>query len=163
MTTKTWKVVLVFVGVFAAGVVTGAAWSWRFGGPGREERPRWAGPGFGGRILERMSEELELTAEQKAELEPIIQRSEEELQMLRRGQLQEVSKIMDRVHGEVAAVLTPDQRTKLEEMRERFRQRAEKMRGEFRREWRGGKGFGDGPPDLGPAPPLPPPEREKTK
>ena len=166
MTTKTWKVVLVFAGVFAAGVVTGATWSWRFGRPGPEERPRWAGPGFGNRMMERMREDLNLTDEQKARLEPIVQRSDEELQTLRRGQLQEVAQIMDRVHAEVAAVLTPDQRTKLEEMRERFRQRAERMRREFR-EHREGRGFGEGhpgfgpPPELEPPPPLPPPPRER--
>jgi Spy/CpxP family protein refolding chaperone len=138
---KPWKVILVFLGVFVAGGLCGAALGIRF----------FHGPPPGARgpvrldIMERLDKGLKLTSEQKEKIKPIVQRTQEETQRLRRENVRELAAVMDRMHTEVAAELTPEQRTKLEDMRKRFRERAERVRGFFH--------------DRQPPPPPPPDDK----
>jgi Spy/CpxP family protein refolding chaperone len=141
---KPWKVILMFLGVFIAGGLCGAALGIRF----------FHGPPPGGRnpvrvdIMDRLDKGLKLTPEQKEKIKPIVQRTQEETQRLRRENVRELAAVMDRMHTEVAAELTPEQRVKLEEMRKRFRERAERVRGFFH--------------DRQLPPPPPPPDDKTT-
>lgn len=85
------------------------------------------GPGGGrGQNLERLSEELGLTADQKAKLGPIMKGQMEQMQALRKDESlsQEQRREKGRALREenqkaIAAILTPEQAKKFAEMRER--------------------------------------------
>jgi len=89
------------------------------GGPG--------GPGGGNRPnLDRLAEELGLTADQKAKLGPIMKHQQEQMQALRKDESlsQEQRREKGRALREenqkaIAAVLTPEQAKKFAELRER--------------------------------------------
>ena len=125
---KPWKVVLVFVGVFLAGAICGGPLAMRFFRPGRPEERAASRP----QILQRLVDDLKLSEEQKAKIQPIVQRTLQETQRLRRENVKAIAAVMEQMHGEVAAELTPEQRVKQDEMRKRFRERAERVRSEFR-------------------------------
>lgn len=149
---------LAFTGVFLAGMLAGGAMTMRLD----HRPPRFGGrlpppPNFLPRIMERLTEQLELTPAQQAKIEPMIAQAQTDFQQLRRAHVKDVSQLIDRMHGEVAALLTPEQQVKLAKMREEFRARAERMRREFR-----GGGEPPGPPGMGFGlePPGPPPGDE---
>jgi len=125
---KPWKVVLAFVGVFVAGGLCGSALSLRL----------LRGFHLGGRppvrlnIMGRLEKSLNLTEAQKEKIRPIVQRTQQETQRLRRENVRDLAAVMDRMHADLKAELTPEQGVKLEEMRKRFRERAERVRGQFR-------------------------------
>lgn len=133
---KPWKVILVFVGLFLAGALCGSALTMRIL---KGSRPDGRQPARFD-MMERLEKGLKLTDEQKEKIRPIVRRSQEETQRLRRENVREIAAAMDRMHNDIAAELTPEQRAKLEDMRKRFRERAEHVRGMLR----------DGPP---PSPP----------
>ena len=145
---KPWKVVLAFSGVFLAGVLAGGAITMRL-----EHRPRFSGrlpppPEFLPKMMERLTDRLELTGEQAAKIRPIIAQAQTDFQQLRRQHVKDVAQVMERMHNDVAALLTPEQKVKLDQMRQEFRARAERMRREFR-------GANPPPPDDGAPPPGP--------
>ena len=122
------KVILIFTGVFVAGAVCGGPLVGRFL---RSDRPEWR-RGLRPQVLERLEEDLGLTAAQKEKVRPVVMRAQEEMQRLRRENVRNLAVVMDRMHTEISAELSPEQRVKLEDMRKRFRERAERVRGEFR-------------------------------
>ncbi|MDB6128624.1 MAG: hypothetical protein JWM35_2520 [Verrucomicrobia bacterium] len=130
---KPWKVVLAFLGVFVAGILSGAMLGVRFG---RHLMPpanhASAGQNFGPQIMKRLEDQLELTPDQAKQIQPIVERAQVEVQRLRKENVREVTKAMDQMHTEVSALLTPEQRVKLEELRKKFRERSERLRREFR-------------------------------
>jgi len=184
---KPWKVILVFVGVFLAGIVCGVGIGpqvWRLWHPrppslGPGER---ASPGLPGAVrasmLDRLSKQLELTAEQKQKIEPLVKKLEADTKQMRREGLQKFRTAMEKFDAEMTAILTPEQKAKFDESRKKQRERMEKMRAEFRERgpkpgepgpgpMPGGPEHPDmehGPMDHGPGdlPPLPPPD-EKEK
>jgi Spy/CpxP family protein refolding chaperone len=104
---------------------------------------------------QRLAGRLELSDEQKAKIRPILAQAQTDFQQLRRQHVRDVAQMMDRVHGEVAALLTPSQKVKLDELRQEFRARADRMRREFR--------GGNPPPDGDGPPPDQPPEPADAK
>lgn len=93
--------------------------------PAHERGP--GGPGGGARPnLERLAEELGLTADQKAKLGPIMKHQQEQMQALRKDE--SLSQEQRREKGRalrkenqraIAAVLTPEQAKKFADLRER--------------------------------------------
>ena len=133
-----WKVILVFVGVFLAGAICGGPVAMRFMGP---PRPGGRPGGMRPQVMERLERELKLTDAQKEKVRPVVLRAQGETEQMRRENIRNIAAVMDRMHAEIAAELTPAQRIKLEEMRKRFRERAERVRREFREP-------PDGPPPV---------------
>jgi Spy/CpxP family protein refolding chaperone len=148
---KPWKLILLLVGIFLAGGVTGAFGWIRFGHGMFARRPgpdQWAP-----QHLKRLAERLDLTPAQEDLLRPIIKRNMDELNRLRATSMAETKTIFERMEREVAEQLTPEQRTKLEQMNKEFRERARKFGGD-RPGGHGhppdeppGKPPGDSPPD----------------
>ncbi|MEO7600546.1 MAG: hypothetical protein ABIV50_16555 [Opitutus sp.] len=122
------KVILILVGVFIAGAVCGGPIALRFMRPPRPEWNRGARP----QVMDRLTKDLQLTEAQTEKIRPIVSRAQEEMQHFRRESIRNIATVMDRMHTDVAAELTPEQRLKLEETRKRFRDRAERVRNEFR-------------------------------
>jgi Spy/CpxP family protein refolding chaperone len=84
-----------------------------------------APPQFGPQLMRRFTEQLNLTREQRMKIRPIAARTEEELRRLRRDTQHQTEQVIERMQDEVAALLTPDQRGKFDELvfqaRERVR------------------------------------------
>lgn len=159
MTAQPWKLVLLLVGIFAAGCVAGGFVTMRY--VHSKIRERGAPEQWGPARLKLLSERLELSAEQVDRLKPIVRRDVEDLNRLRQQSFQETRRILERMERDIAAVLTPEQKRKFEELNKEMRERARKMfemrRGE-RREGREGRPPGGGKDDDGP---MPPPPHEK--
>jgi Spy/CpxP family protein refolding chaperone len=128
---KPWVVILAFLGVFAAGTVSGTLLGARYG---RQIFPRTrpSGGNYSQQLMQRFSEQLSLTADQAEKIRPIVERAQVENQRLRRENVQQMTKVMDEMHTQISEILTPEQRVKMEELRKRFRERSERLRREYR-------------------------------
>ena len=122
---KPWKVILAFAGVFVAGAIFGGALAPRWFGP---RRPMHRGQAFELHLMDRLTRELALTPEQQKKIAPIVSRAEAETRRLRRESVQSFRAVMEKANTEIAAELTPEQRTKMDEMQRRFRERLERFR-----------------------------------
>lgn len=104
--------------VFLAGVALGV-----FGTAHRVRRMMFEHhrPHLRGRMAEHLRRELRLTPEQFAQIEPIVERSADRLEQIRKETNQRVHDTIRDAHGEMLPYLTPDQRARLQEMAERHR------------------------------------------
>ncbi|HWA88225.1 MAG TPA: hypothetical protein VG710_18505 [Opitutus sp.] len=122
---KPWKVIVAFIGVFVAGGIFGAALTLRWAEHAhRGHRP--AIPEL--HMMDRLNSELSLTPDQQKRIAPIVSRAETETRRLRRESVQSFRAVMEQANVQIAAELTPEQRTKLDDMRKRFRERIERLR-----------------------------------
>ena len=125
MSTKPWKIIVLLVGIFLAGGVTGAFVMLRVGHDLVARRPRpeqWAP-----QQLKRLIDRLDLKPDQVELLRPIIHRNMEEISRLRSYSIQETRTIYERMEREISAQLTPEQRTKFEQLNKEMRERARKF------------------------------------
>ncbi|HVS51582.1 MAG TPA: hypothetical protein VHD62_04440 [Opitutaceae bacterium] len=121
---KPWKVVLAFVGIFIAGAVFGAFFSLGVGkellaqqppvGPKRlvAVPPSWQAP----QLLGRFTERLDLTADQRERIKPIVQRASEDYRRQWQANVRETGFILERLQNDIRKELTPEQQAKLEKM-----------------------------------------------
>lgn len=185
---KPWKVVLAFVGIFIAGAVFGAFFSLGVGkellalqppatGPKQSPPPRpslaavppsWQAP----QLLGRFTERLDLTAEQREHIKPIVQRASEDYRRQWQANVRETGFILERLQNDIRKELTPEQQAKLEKMEQRQREVQKGLGMPRGREGNRNKGVPGGgfdskmsPPANGePAnPPAPPPPRDEKK
>ena len=122
---KPWKLVLVLLGIFIAGSVTGAFVTLRFGRDWVTKRPgpdQWAP-----KHLKRLTEKLVLLPEQQEQLRPILLRNMEELGRARSECLSTTKAVFEQMEREVSAKLTPEQRIKYEKLNKEMRERAKKV------------------------------------
>lgn len=137
---KPWKVILAFTGIFIAGLLVGGLVTLRWGKNLGQRSPR--GEQFGAQMLQRLITQLELTPEQQAKVKPIIDQGSEELRQLRRTTQRTTAGVLERMQGEIAAVLTPEQKAKFDQQVSRQRERIrsfmeERARRQKEREERG--------------------------
>lgn len=122
MMTRSWRVLLIFLGVFVAGAVTGGFISLRLvkRAPDREDLAL--------RIMQRYSDRLHLTDEQRGVIEPHVERAVAEMHRARA----QAAETMQALEQAMAVVLTQEQRSMLEamqaEQRERWKRWMEKKR-----------------------------------
>ena len=148
---RNWKIILAFLGVFVAGAVFGGFVSLRVARQHFEKaRLRTPTPidQFSPQIMKRFSNRLDLTVEQKEKLWPIIRQAGEDLRKLRQSGDREAIAVAERMHEQVAEILTPEQQGKLEQMKRDMRERWQRERQ---------KRWGERPPSSN-RPPPPPPE-----
>ncbi len=95
-------------------------------GPNAAHERGPGGPGGGRPNLDRLAEELGLSAEQKAKLGPIMKHQQEQMQELRKDESLSQEQRRDKARAlreenqkAMAAILTPEQAKKFAEMRER--------------------------------------------
>jgi Spy/CpxP family protein refolding chaperone len=133
---KTWQVALATLAIFVSGLVTGGAavfglmhWvavhrpgvALQFIGRNQVQQ-------FGPQLMRSFEDKLELTDEQRAQIEPIVKRAAAQLGRERR-EVQLTSAIaIEKMQDEIAAVLTPEQRTKFEALIARQRERLQQFR-----------------------------------
>lgn len=161
---KPWQVCLVLIAIFAVGGISGGLVAYRVA---RRHMPL-PPEAWGARRFEHVAQVLKLTPEQKARIKPIVKRNIEEIDKLRRQSMHEIHGILERMETDIAAELTPDQRTQyehfLKERREARKQMLEPRGPHGEREWPHGPPPGEQkppPPDTGGQPPAPPAPGDK--
>jgi hypothetical protein len=118
-----WKVIIVLLGIFVAGGVTGGFITARYCKTKIMNRPvpeEWAP-----KTLKRISERLELTPEQQDQIRPIVRRSMEELNTVRNHSMAKTQTVVEGMQREISEKLTPEQRTKYDQFNRELREARE--------------------------------------
>lgn len=123
MMTRSWRVWLIFLGVFVAGAVAGGFVSLRL-----VKRAPDQPEDLALKIMQRYADRLHLTDDQRGVLEPHVERAAADMHRARA----QAAETMQALEQAVAGELTPEQRTILEamqaEQRERWKRWMEKKR-----------------------------------
>lgn len=96
--------------------------------------------------IEQMTENLNLTPEQKAKVQPIIDQATPQIENIRREAMQKTKAVMDNAMTQIRPMLTPDQQKKLDEAQQRGGGR-EGRGGRRGHHGQGGQGAQDDPGD----------------
>ena len=112
-----WKLILAFVLVFLAGVACG------FFGIVHAHYffARMDSESMAQHMKQRLRAELKLTSEQMQQISPIIDRAASQLKTKREETMRYVHEIFEQTHRDMQPFLTPEQRTRLEELEKRHR------------------------------------------
>jgi Spy/CpxP family protein refolding chaperone len=149
---KPWQVCLVLVAIFAAGGISGGLVAFQIA---RRHAPPPPGVWIARRI-ENVARELQLSPAQMERVQPIVKRNVEELTKLSRQSMHTVHEMLERMETEIGAELTPEQRTRYEQIlkeRREVRRRMQERHG-MRGEWE--RRSDDRPPLPPPKPAQPP-------
>jgi Spy/CpxP family protein refolding chaperone len=112
-----WKLILAFVLVFLAGAACGFFGAFHV-------PPFFARMDSGAmaqHMKQRLRAELKLTSEQMQQISPVIDRTASQLKTKREQTMRDVHEIFEQAHREMQPFLTPEQRTRLEEVEKRHR------------------------------------------
>jgi Spy/CpxP family protein refolding chaperone len=69
-----------------------------------------------GNMLEHMTETLNLTADQKAKVQPILDQAKPQIVAIRQEAMQKTKAVMDNVNSQMRPLLTPEQQQKLDKI-----------------------------------------------
>jgi Spy/CpxP family protein refolding chaperone len=112
-----WKLILAFALVFLAGVACGF-----FGTVhARYFFARMDSKSMTQHMKQRLRAELELTPQQMQQISPIIDHAASQLKTKREQTMHDVHEIFEQTHRDMQPFLTPEQRTKLEQLEKRHR------------------------------------------
>jgi hypothetical protein len=125
---KPWLLVLIFVGIFATGVVTGGFVSLRYARGVVQEKVTekfvmWRLKQFGG--------QLQLTKEQRERIRPILVKGGDQIRELQK----DVAAIRQQMDDDVKKELSETQRLKFDEIEERLRNEQKSQQEEKARAW----------------------------
>lgn len=149
---KPWKLIFLLVGIFAAGVVTGGfVVNMRFGRrpPLRPRMESWRDSD-----LKVLADRLGLSNDEVEKLKPVVKPFVDQMAKVRTNWINETRPILEQLEHAVAAVLTPEQKVRFDEMN---REQQERMK-RFMRD----RGQMRGPRDHGGDEPPPGPPPDKT-
>lgn len=124
---RTFKAIVVFAGVFLAGAIVGGVATWRVNRSLMQHRMARAEQRFVGQQLRRLSEDLNLSEVQAAAVKSILDRAGVDLRKHREETFNEARLILDRMHADIALLLTAEQKARLEELRKRQGERLKRM------------------------------------
>jgi hypothetical protein len=113
---------------------------------------------FTPQIFKRLSQRLDLTVEQKEKIRPIIRQADAEMRRLRLTGARDAIAVAENMHEQVAALLTPAQLKKLDDLKREMRERWARDR---QQRWGDRSGPG-GPPPPTPGERLTPALHEPT-
>jgi uncharacterized coiled-coil protein SlyX len=122
---KLWAGLIV---LFGAGILSGAAGSWFYHSYEREHRGERGPAAQHERLMNRLTHELSLTADQQADIEPIVMRAHVAILELRFAHQAEVEDILAQGMAELKRKLSAEQQTRLDGMYGRLQQRWQKSR-----------------------------------
>ena len=112
-----WKLILAFVLVFLAGVACGffstVLVHYFFTRMDSESMTQ--------HMKQRLRAELKLTPQQMQQISPIIDHAASQLKTKREQTMRDVHEIFEQTHHDMQPFLTPEQRTRLEELEKRHR------------------------------------------
>lgn len=118
---KPWKVILAFTGIFLAGILVGSLITLRVGKSFAQRLPM--GEQYGPKLMQRLVTQLDLTPEQQEKIKPIVEQAAEQLRELRRTTQRTSTTVLERMQGDIGAVLTPEQKAKFDEQVAQQRER----------------------------------------
>lgn len=95
-----------------------------------------------GSLLERATERLDLTPEQQAKIQPIIDQAKPQLETIHREAMEKTKAVMDNAMSQIRPMLTPEQEKKLDDAKNERRGGHEGRGG---RKGRHGQGADDEP------------------
>ena len=72
---------------------------------------------YGGNPLGHLTEKLDLTADQKAKVQPIIDQAKPQIVAIHQEAMQKAKAVMDNTMAQIRPLLTPEQVTKLDAMK----------------------------------------------
>jgi len=81
---------------------------------------------FGPQLMQRFINQIQPTPEQRQQIRPLVYQSAEELRRLRRDTAHSTELILEQLQDKIAALLTPDQRDRFEQMIQRSREAFQK-------------------------------------
>jgi Spy/CpxP family protein refolding chaperone len=134
---KTWQVILATIAIFLAGLVTGGATAFGLVRWSHNHRPQpmnsfapHAGQPqqFGPQLMRNIEKQLDLTDAQRAQIEPIVKRTAGQLGRQRREVQLTTALAIEKMQDEIAGLLTPDQKTKFDELIAKQREKFNEMR-----------------------------------
>jgi Spy/CpxP family protein refolding chaperone len=114
-----WKTIGYAAAIFVAGGISGGALgvyeakSKLFSPPGEREMAL--------HMRNRLRARLNLSPDQVAKIDPIIDNAASELRSIRAESWQRLNKVFEDSYAQVSAILTPEQRTRLDEMQKERR------------------------------------------
>lgn len=114
-----WKIIILLLGIFVAGGVTGGLVTLRIWKEKMGNRPvpeEWAP-----RHLKRLSDRLALTPAQQEQLRPVVRRNMEQLGRVRNTFVADTQTVVEAMQQEIAQMLTPEQRDKFAQMNREVR------------------------------------------
>jgi Spy/CpxP family protein refolding chaperone len=97
-----------FLTLAAAGLIV-------LGGFGVVQAQNPRGGGARGRGLERLTEGLNLTPDQQAKVQPIIDQARPQIAAIHREAMQKMKAVMENTMSKIRPMLTPDQQKKLDD------------------------------------------------
>ena len=111
-----WKLIVAFVLIFLAGAACGF-----FGAIHMHQAffARMAPDSMAQHMKERMRAELKLTPDQMQKISPIIDRAAAQLKTARDQTVRSIHEVFSQTHREMQPFLSPEQRTKLEQIEQR--------------------------------------------
>jgi uncharacterized membrane protein len=148
---KPWQVCLVLIAIFAIGGISGGLVGYRVARRQAAQLPPlevWIA-----RQIEHVARDQRLTPEQKEHIKPIVKRNIEELYKLRHQSMLTAHGILERMETDIAAQLTPEQRTKYEHILKERREARKQKQTQEQRDMRGER---EGPPGRSPGEKAPP-------
>jgi len=120
---NTWKVILATMVIFGAGVVTGGLLVKHTSSPSHPPRQATSRPmppmspsGLKMEVLRRVERELDLTPEQRAQVDRVISASQERTKKLMEPIAPQIRAELQETKEAVRAVLTPEQRIRFDEL-----------------------------------------------
>jgi len=135
---KTWQVVLATIAIFLAGLVTGGATAFGLMRWSHNHHPQPAMNSFGARagqpqqfgtqLMRNIENQLDLTDAQRAQIEPIVKRTAGQLGRQRREVQLTTALAIEKMQDEIAGLLTPEQKTKFDELIAKQREKFNEMR-----------------------------------
>jgi Spy/CpxP family protein refolding chaperone len=144
-----WKTIGYAAAIFVAGAISGGALgvyearSHLFTPTGERE--------IALHMRKRLQARLGLSPDQVAKIEPIIDSAASQIHSVRIETTQQINKVFDDSFARISAILTPDQRAKLEQIQ---KERRAMMQGRWDGRWHpGGLGGPDGPRHSPDSPP----------
>lgn len=125
-----WKIIGYAAAIFVAGGISGGAlgiYQARSNllSPPREQE-------MAVHLLNRFQARLELTPDQVANIKPIIDSAAADLNSIRADSAKRVNQVFDDSYTKVSAILTPDQRIKLDQMKREHHERMQRAQGPWR-------------------------------
>src|SRR6266704_1213905 len=101
-----------FLTLAAAGLIALGGFAVVQAETGHDRGARGHGHGF---ALERLTEGLDLTPDQQAKVQPIIDRAKPQIAAIQREARQKMKTMMDSTMSQIRPLLTPDQQKKLDD------------------------------------------------
>ncbi len=123
---RRWQAMVALAGLFALGVFSGSLGAHLYYVRSAERMPG-PPPFLGPFFSHRLERGLDLSPAQRAEVLRILDDSHREAEALRGEVAPRLREVMERADERIRALLTPEQRQRFDEMRQRHRRRAERF------------------------------------